>query len=137
MNIVKKLIEEGIAFHKNNKLNDAKIKYLEVLKIDQKNFQTNRLLALIEYSLENYSNSLNLFSECIKAKPNNSDIYSDRAVVYHKLKEIKKAEKDYLKAIDIDNNPNALFNYAYLLKENNRLNEAVVNYYFLLKDLHN
>ena len=29
MNTIKKLIEDGIAFHKNNKLNDAKIKYLE------------------------------------------------------------------------------------------------------------
>ncbi len=133
MNTIKKLIDEGIAFHKNNKLHDAKIKYLKVLKIDPRNFQIMKLLALIEYSLENYSNSLNLFSECIKAKPNNSDIYSDRAVVYHKLKEIKKAEKDYLKAIDIDNNPNALFNYANLLRENNRLNEAVVNYNLSIK----
>ena len=39
MNTVKKLIEEGITFHKNNKLNDAKIKYLEVLKIDRENFE--------------------------------------------------------------------------------------------------
>jgi len=133
MNTVKKLIDEGIAFHKKNKLNDAKIKYLEVLKIDQKNFQINRLLALIEYSLENYSNSLKLFGECIKAKPKNSEAYSDRAVVYHKLKETQKAEKDYLKAIDIDNNTNALFNYANLLKENNKLNESVFNYNLAIK----
>ena len=128
MNNIKKLIEEGITFHKNNNLNDAKSKYLEVLKIDQKNFQINRLLALIEYSLKNYDNSLKLFSKCIKAKPNNSETYSDRGVVYQELKEIKKAEKDYLKAIDIDNNTNALFNYANLLKENNNLNEAILNY---------
>ena len=133
MDTIKKLIEEGIAFHKKNKLNDAKIKYLEVLKIDQKNFQINRLLALIEYSLENYNNSLKLFSECIKEKPNNSESYSDRGIVYHKLKENKKAEKDYLKAIDIDNNTNALFNYANLLRENNNLNEAIFHYNLAIK----
>ena len=115
MNSVKKLIEEGIVFHKNNQLNDAKIKYLEVLKIDRENFQINRLLGLIEYSLENYNDSLKLFGECIKAKPNNSEAYSDRGVVYHKLKETKKAENDYLKAIDIDNNTNALFNRSFLV----------------------
>ena len=133
MNNIKKLIEEGITFHKNNKLNDAKIKYLEILKIDQENFQINRLLALIEYSLENYNHSLKLFGECIKAKPDNSESYSDRGVVYHKLKEIKKAENDYLKAIDIDNNTNALFNYGNLLKEKNMLNEAVLNYNLAIK----
>ena len=93
MNTIKKLTDEGIVFHKNNKLNDAKIKYLKVLKIDPKNFQIMKLLALIEYSLENYSNSLKLFGECIKAKPNNSEVYSDRAVVYHKLKETQKLLK--------------------------------------------
>ncbi len=133
MNTIKKLIEEGITFHKHNKLNDAKIKYLKVLKIDPKNFQINRLLALIEYSLENYNNSLKLFSECIKTNPKNSESYSDRGAVYQKLKEIQKAKKDYLKAIDIDNNVNALFNYGNLLKENNNLNEAVHNYSLAIK----
>ena len=133
MKNIKKLIDEGIAFHKNNNLNDAKSKYMEVLKIDQKNFQINRLLALIEYSLKNYDNSLKLFSRCIKTKPNNSETYSDRGVVYQKLTEIKKAEKDFLKAIDIDNNTNALFNYANLLKDNNKLNEAIFNYNLAIK----
>ena len=133
MNNIKKLIEEGITFHKNNKLNDARIKYLEVLKIDKKDFQINSLLALIEYSLENYDNSIKLFDECIKLKPKYSDAYSDRGVVYHKLKEIHKAEKDYLKAIEIDNNTNALFNYANLLKENNKLNDAILNYDLAIK----
>jgi len=133
MNDIKKLIEEGINYHKKNKLNDAKIKYLEVLKIDQNNFQIKRLLALIEYSLKNYSNSLKLFSECIRAQPNNSANYSDRGVVYYKLKEIKKSENDYLKAIDIDKNTNALFNYGNLLKEKKMFNEAILNYNLAIK----
>jgi len=128
MNNIKNLAEEAVNLHKTGQINAAKKKYLDVLKIDPKNFQIKRLLALAEYSLEYYDNSIKLLNECIKEKSNYSEAYSDRGLVYYKLKENKKAEQDYLKAIEIDKNINALYNYANLLKDNKNLNEAIFHY---------
>ena len=128
MNIIKNFAEKGLKFHKNNQLVEAKKQYLEVLNIDPKNFQIKRLLGLIEFGLENYENSLKILDECITEKSNYSEAYSDRGMVNYKIKNIQKAEEDYLKSISIDNNINALYNYGNLLKDNERYAEATSCY---------
>lgn len=128
MNVIKNFAEKGLSFHKNNKFTDAKKQYLEVLKLDPKNIQIKRLLALVEFSLENYENSLTILNECIKEKSNYSEAYCDRGMVNYKIKNINEAEEDYLKSIGIDNNLNALYNYGNLLKDKKLFTDALSYY---------
>ncbi len=115
---------KAVELHKKNKLNEAKIIYLNLIKIHPNNSQILRLLSSIEISFENYDVALDLLDRCISIDDNDAEAYSNRGIVFFKKKDIEKAKKDYLKSIDINNNLNALFNLANLYKEMNQLEES-------------
>ena len=77
MNNIKNLAEEAVNLHKTGQINAAKKKYLDVLKIDPKNFQIKRLLALAEYSLEYYNSTSPLMPERPKTKKLEKVVGSD------------------------------------------------------------
>ena len=128
MNDYNKLALKAVDLQKENKSQEAKKIYIDLLKI-KRNPQILRLLGLIEFDEKKYEKSLKLLNESIQINPNDSECYSNRGVVNFKLRNIEEAISDYKKAISIDkNNYNAFFNLGNLYKEINRLDESIKNF---------
>lgn len=77
------------------------------------------------YELEEYGKAIVDFSSAIKLNKKSSDYYTERAHCYALIKEIERAEKDYLKSIEL--NPykaEYMDNYARFLMSQNDTTEA-------------
>ena len=123
-----KLALKAVDLQKENKSQEAKKIYIDLLKI-KRNPQILRLLGLIEFDEKKYEKSLKLLNESIQINPNDSECYSNRGVVNFKLRNIEEAISDYKKAISIDkNNYNAFFNLGNLYKKIDRFDESIENF---------
>jgi tetratricopeptide (TPR) repeat protein len=74
MNNLKQLLDRGLNNFQKNKLDDAKLIFEDVLKIDKKNFDALQGLGIIEAQKKNYLDASNFFYEAIKFKPNDFNI---------------------------------------------------------------
>ena len=84
---------KAVELHKKNKLNEAKIIYLNLIKIHPNNSQILRLLSSIEISFENYDVALDLLDRCISIDDNDAEAYSNRGIVFLKKKILKRLKK--------------------------------------------
>ncbi len=74
MNNIKQLLDRGLNNFQKNKLEDAKLIFEDVLKIDKYNFDALQALGIIEAQKKNHLDANNFFYEAIKFKPNDFNI---------------------------------------------------------------
>lgn len=77
MNNLKQLLNKGLNNFQKNKLEDAKLIFEDVLKIDQHNFDALQALGIIEAQKKNHPGACNFFYVAIKLKPDDFHINSN------------------------------------------------------------
>ena len=119
------LIDNGLAFHKLENLEQAENLYREVLKINPRSFDALNLLGSIEGQRNNYVESLDLFNSAISVNPNEASIYNNKANVLISLEKYQEALDNYDQAISL--NPKyaeAINNRGSLYQKLNKTDEA-------------
>ena len=78
-------LNEGIAFHKSGKLNQAKKIYEKIIKKDPNNFKVINLLGIISLQLKNYNEAIILINKAISINPDHHALYNNLGVSYKEL----------------------------------------------------
>ena len=122
-------LQQAIILHQESKLEEARIFYRKILKIEPNHAVANHNLGSIELNMNNTEVAKSFFKKAIKTNPNFADAYSNLGVALKKLSRPEEAELNYKKAIEL--RPDffsAYFNLANLFNNEKKLPEAEFNY---------
>jgi len=95
-------LQQGIAFHKTGDFTNAKLHYLNALKLNPHFSEAIQLLGVIEHQLSNYALAIELISKAIEINPTNAIFYSNRGNSYRAIKQFENAIKNYERAIELN-----------------------------------
>ena len=126
----KNLISEAKKSYENKNFFDAKSYLLMALKgnkMDKKQrLNIYILISDVSYKTNDFDNAEKYLLKTIEEGKLNSDISNQLGNIYLKKRNYKKAEKSYLKAIDLnEDNEIALINLAILYHNLGKQNEAI------------
>ena len=99
-----KNLEIAINFHKNNELKKAEKIYVQILKIDNKNFNVLYLLGTLKIQLQEYKAGINFIKKSLQINDNNFIAYSNLGLCYYNLNKLDKAIFFLNKSISQNNN---------------------------------
>lgn len=127
--MIDKLLSQGLSYHQQNRLNEAKTIYEQILKIEPKNFFALKFLATLHAQTNNYQLAVNLFLKAIKINPNDGPCHSNYGNCLKELGRFKDALSAFDKALNYDpNNAATHSNRGVVLFELGRFEEAVTSY---------
>lgn len=112
----KDILENNISFNKLNKYKKYRLSINDVNKMNvskDNKYVFLKLKAYLNYRDGNLDEALRLYVQYLKKNPKDFDALKNIADIYEKLKDIKNAEKIYLKLNKLDNN-NLTFLYKLL-----------------------
>ena len=122
----KNILTEAINLHKAGRLDEAKIKYQELLSIDNNNFDAYHFLSWIAYDQKDYKLGLSLISKAIKINSKIPSVFNYLGLFHKELKNYTDAKKSFISAIDLDqNNINAHINLGSVLVSQFLFDEAI------------
>ena len=98
------LIEQGLAFHRQGKFNEAQALYESILKIQVNHFDALQLLGAIFTQTKQSIKAIEILTKALQINPNYAIAYYNRGLTYDNLSKYSSALADYTKAIQI--NPN-------------------------------
>ena len=126
---VDQLFNQGILFHQQGDLAQAKKIYEQVLETQTEYFDALHMLGVIAYQTNNYLLAEELISKAIKTNPTSASAFLNRGNALKELCRLDDALQSYDKAIAI--NPkfaDAYNNRGNVLKELNRLDDALQSF---------
>jgi predicted O-linked N-acetylglucosamine transferase (SPINDLY family) len=119
----------GFVYENLNDLNNANDYYLESLKLDNKNFQTNYSIAILFYKKKNYNEATIKLIALAESFPTNKDIFYNLGIIKDEMKEYENAIKYFEKALSLDNQYYfAQHNLAQCYEKLNNIDLAIENY---------
>ena len=127
---VNNLIQEGLYFHRQRRLNDAQAIYEKGLKIYPNNLDLLFLMGtvLIDQRSDLYK-SLKLLSNAIEINPNFASAYCNRGLAHTILGNLEEALNDFASAITLQPNLElAYLNQGNLLLQLNLIEESLLSY---------
>jgi tetratricopeptide (TPR) repeat protein len=122
-------LNEGIAFHKSGKLDQAKNIYEKIIKQNPNNFEAINLLGIISLQLQDNDQAIILIKKAITINHKHHALYNNLGVAYKNLKKYDEAIINFNKAIEL--NPSyaeAYNNLGIIFKNTNQHKEAHKNY---------
>ena len=78
------LLEQGLRYHQQGELQNAKNLYLKTLAEDPHNFDSLYLLGMIATQEENHSEAIHYLKAAIKENPKNAEVKFNLAVIFEK-----------------------------------------------------
>jgi protein O-GlcNAc transferase len=125
----KEKLQQAVSFYRSGQLDKSRETCLDILKSQPDHFDSLHFLAIINYRLGDYQNSVDLINQAIALSPNNANFYSDRGVFFKSFKKLELALSSYDKAIEISpNRADYHYNRANLLSDLRELNKAILSY---------
>ena len=123
------LFSEGLEYHQAGRLDDASLRYREILKIIPRQANALHMLGLTEFQKNNFPEAVTLISQAEELSPENYLIYFNLGNALRACGRIEEASNAYSKAVRIQpSNLEALKNLGNTYKELNRINEAIKCY---------
>jgi len=126
---VAQLFNQGILFHQQGDLAQAKKIYEQVLGTQAEYFDALHMLGVIAYQANNYELAEELIRKAIKTNPTSASAFLNRGNALKELNRLDDALESYDKAIAI--NPkfaDAYNNRGNVMKELNRLDDALQSF---------
>lgn len=121
--------EDGLAFHRQGRLDEAKKAYLDVIKRDPLHADALHHLGIIEYQEKDYRKALELINRAIHLDANNASSHSNLGNVLKEMQRYPDALDSYNRAIDLNPEiPQVLSNRGNVLKELAMFDEALQSY---------
>ena len=119
----------GFVYENLNDFNNANNYYLESLKLDNKNFQTNYNIAILFYKKKNYEEATIKFIALADRFPKNKNIFYNLGIIKDEIKEYENAIQYFEKALSLDNQFYfAQHNLAQCYEKLNNIDLAIENY---------
>lgn len=106
---LQEVLNLAIKYHQSGNLNEAKINYEKVLKVDKNNFNALNLLGVLFYQIGENSLAIEYIKKAITINSNYTDSYYNLALAYEAKSLIDEAIKCYEKVIEL--NPTHLISY--------------------------
>lgn len=104
---VSKLLKEAILLKSEEKYELAEKKYIEIIKIDQFYLEAYKGLSDIYWLMKNYEQAKETLEYALKLSENDDYLFSQLAKISLVRGDLKQAEHDYLRSIDINNQNSA------------------------------
>jgi protein O-GlcNAc transferase len=98
---IRVLLDQGSALHQLGKLEEAKLIYEAILKINIKQFEANHLLGTLLAQMGQYSSAIEFLNKAILINPNLHETYSNLGNAYLESNQFGKAIKTYDKSIKL------------------------------------
>jgi len=95
-------LNEGIAFHKSGKLDQAKNIYEKIIKQNPNNFEAINLLGIISLQLQDNDQAIILIKKAITINHKHHALYNNLGVAYKNLKKYDEAIINFNKAIELN-----------------------------------
>jgi len=121
------LLQQGLALHNAGQLEQAKVIYEEILKLNPKHFDALQLSGALEGQLHNWVKSINYFKLAIEVNSSIDFLHVNLGLAYLNEKKYKDSFTEFEKAFTINaKNISAYINCAKMLRDLNRSNEAII-----------
>ena len=98
---IRLLLDHGSALHQLGKLEEAKLIYQEILKINNKQFEANHLLGTLFAQIRQHESAIEFLNKAILINPNLHETYSNLGNAYLESNQFGKAIKIYDKSIKL------------------------------------
>lgn len=98
---IRLLLNQGSALHQLGKLEEAKLIYEEILKINIKQFEANHFLGTLFAQMGQHSSAIEFLNKAILINPNLHETYSNLGNAYLESNQFGKAIKTYDKSIKL------------------------------------
>lgn len=122
-------LEEAIALHKQGKLDQAELIYLQLSEVQPKNAAVLHLLGIVAHQTARYQKAVDIIGEAIEINPNVASYYSNLGNALKVLKQFDGAVASYDKAINLQPDyAEALSNRGNALKELKQFDIALASY---------
>jgi len=122
-------LQQATTLHQNGQLDQARLIYEEILKIQPQNFDALHFLGVLEYQLDNAKLALEIIDKAIKIEPDNAAAFNNRGLAFHCLREFENALADFDKAIFLlPDFVDAYNNRGAALEDLKRFEEALASY---------
>ena len=132
--LVDAYLQQGLTLHNAGQLDQARVIYQDVLKVDAKNFDALQLSGNLAFQTQNFDAALKLLTEALTIDNTNASVYNNLGNVLKALMRLEEALVSYDKAIELRHDyAQAYSNRGNALKELNRLKEALVSYNTAIK----
>jgi len=132
--MINQIMHKAYSLHQQGDLKNAEALYQQILKLDPKHPDANRLLALIAFSFGHYQEALRLLNIAIVAAPKFAQNHFILGGIYKRLKEEDKAIAAYKKSISLKPDfIEAHNNLGLLYKDKMQLTDAVASFKCALK----
>ena len=122
-------LQQGLALHSAGQLEQARVIYEEILKLNPKHFDALQLSGTIAAQTKQWDKALGLLTDALKINTTNASVYNNRGIVLKELKRLDEALTSYDRAIELKSDyAEAYSNRGNVLKELKRLEEALTSY---------
>ena len=116
---IKALYGKGLFYQNNMRYSEAVDVYHKIKEIDQLNINATFNLGFIFMEIHDYNNAINYFSDVILTESMYYKAYFARGICYEKKGDVRAAEKDYRKSLEIYPNYQNAQQYLDRLLSNN------------------
>lgn len=123
--LVDRAIWRAASLAKSNRDREAEIILKQAQKVAPNNVQVLQMLSILQNNLQNHKDAIKNLNKAIELKPENAENYSNIAMCYSCLGEIKKAISFSEKAVELDRNPIFLNNLGLHYKKANQPDKAI------------
>jgi len=130
---VERLFAEGLAFHRQNRLEPAMASYEQVLKLMPTHVGALHHVGIVAFQGGNYHIAAGFLRSAIAINPAESALHCDLGNTYKELGQNEEALQAYASALALDaNHLDAYFNRAITLHDMQRYEEALQDYVHVL-----
>ncbi len=117
MNLQEKLFNKAKKYHMSGQFKEAKNIYLDLIKLNEKNFLLHNLAGTTFLQLNEYDKAIKYLNIAIKLNPNFADSYNNIGIAFTEKQQFQKANDCYDKAIILKKNFfDAILNKSIALK---------------------
>jgi len=125
---LKNMLQKGFVLHQQNKLQEAKVIYEQILVIEPNDFNALHFLGLLYAQTNQFIKAVNFLTQALQIKPNNVDCCTNYGNVLQELKHFDEAIEYYDKALQVKKDALTFYNRGSALKELKRFDESLASY---------
>jgi len=96
---MKGVLEEGLSYHKNNKLDEAERIYRSIIKLDKKNFNANQLLGTLLLQQNKFDEAESFLIKSYKLNSSNNHVLNNLGLLFKLKKNYERSVFFYEKNI--------------------------------------
>ena len=126
---ISRLFEQAIQYHQAGQLEQAKVKYQEILDMNPRHSDSSHLLGLVEYQNGNYAQAISYIQQAVLVDPEQSVFLNNLGNILKETGQLDQSLQAYRKALEINPQYVEVYNnLGNVLKEMDQVDESIHAY---------